>query len=320
MNREKGERVDDQPHVSVIMANYNYGRYLGDAINSVIEQTYPRIEIIVVDDGSTDDSREILMSYGDQIHTIFKSNGGQGSCFNTGFAASSGAIICFLDADELFCPSKVSELFGIFQCHKYIGSCFHEISGFGDSGGSFPLGKMTRSGELDFRSDARKGRMPFIPTATSALSFRRSLLDQFLPVPEAQPIPIAEDNYLKWADLALAPTYFLADALAQQRIHGANWYTDRKDQLVYARSQIAAAARTRKCFFRPLSRWANKVFAGRLGAYWRQSIKDPVLQELIDAYFSDTTWREEALIRAMAWYTRFGAKDRLRALLRYRPI
>ena len=179
---------------------------------------------------------------------------------------------------------------------------------------------MTRSGELDFRSDARKGRMPFIPTATSALSFRRSLLDQFLPVPEAQPIPIAEDNYLKWTALALAPTYFLADALAQQPIHGANWYTGRKDQLVYARSQIAAAARTRKCFFRPLSRWANKVFADGLGVYWSQGIKDPVLQGLIGAYFSDTSWRERALIRVMAWSTRFGVEDRLRALLRYRTI
>ena len=76
--------MDDQPLVSVIMANYNYGRYLREAVDSVMMQTYPKIEIIVVDDGSTDDSREILMSYDDQIQTIFKSNGGNATALNHG--------------------------------------------------------------------------------------------------------------------------------------------------------------------------------------------------------------------------------------------
>ena len=116
--------MDDQPHVSVIMANYNYGRYLGDAINSVIEQTYPRIEIIVVDDGSTDDSREILMSYGDQIHTIFKSNGGQGSCFIPVSPQVAEPSSAFLMQTNYFVPSKVSESSGFSNAINILDRAF----------------------------------------------------------------------------------------------------------------------------------------------------------------------------------------------------
>jgi glycosyltransferase involved in cell wall biosynthesis len=70
-----------QPLVSVIINNYNYGRFLGEAIDSVLNQTYQRTETIVVDDGSTDNSREIIAGYGDRIIPVLKANGGQNSGF-----------------------------------------------------------------------------------------------------------------------------------------------------------------------------------------------------------------------------------------------
>jgi glycosyltransferase involved in cell wall biosynthesis len=86
--------------VSVIIDNYNYARFLREAIDSALAQTYPHREIIVVDDGSTDDSRDIIRSYGDKIKPIFKENGGQASAFNAGWRQAGGDLILFLDSDD----------------------------------------------------------------------------------------------------------------------------------------------------------------------------------------------------------------------------
>ena len=85
------------PLVSVLINNYNYQQYLEQAIDSALAQDYVPIEIIVVDDGSTDDLRSIIGRYGSKIRAVFKSNGGQASAFNAGVNASRGDILCFLD-------------------------------------------------------------------------------------------------------------------------------------------------------------------------------------------------------------------------------
>ena len=78
------------PCVSIIINNYNYGRFLHSAIDSAIKQIYAHTELIVVDDGSTDDSRDIISSYGSKITPVFKPNGGQASALNAGFAVCRG--------------------------------------------------------------------------------------------------------------------------------------------------------------------------------------------------------------------------------------
>ena len=94
---------------SIIINNYNYGRFLNEAIDSALRQTYPNTEVIVVDDGSTDDSRERIESYGDQIIAVLKENGGQTSTFNTGFRMSQGGVIIFLDSDDALLPTAVAK-------------------------------------------------------------------------------------------------------------------------------------------------------------------------------------------------------------------
>ena len=91
--------------VSIIISNYNYARYLNAAIESAIAQSYQNFEIIVVDDGSKDNSQEVILElqkkYPNKIKAIFQENQGQGGAFNTAFQASSGEIIAFLDADDV---------------------------------------------------------------------------------------------------------------------------------------------------------------------------------------------------------------------------
>ncbi|MFM8008204.1 MAG: glycosyltransferase family 2 protein, partial [Dolichospermum sp.] len=104
-----------QLFVSMIINNYNYDRFLTEAINSAINQTYPHTEIIVVDDGSTDNSRNIIARYGQRIIPIFQENGKQAAAFNSGFAKSQGDIIIFLDADDYLFPNAVEKIVAVWK-------------------------------------------------------------------------------------------------------------------------------------------------------------------------------------------------------------
>ena len=92
---------------SVIITSFNYERYLAQAIDSALAQTWPAVEVIVVDDGSTDGSPTIIERYGPRVHAVFKSNGGQGSALNVGFASSRGEIVLFVDSDDALLPHAV---------------------------------------------------------------------------------------------------------------------------------------------------------------------------------------------------------------------
>ncbi len=86
--------------VSVVIPTYNYGCFIGEAIESVLEQTFPVFEIIVVDDGSTDNIEEIVAIFGGKVKYIKQKNGGVGLARNTGVKNSSAEFIAFLDADD----------------------------------------------------------------------------------------------------------------------------------------------------------------------------------------------------------------------------
>lgn len=93
--------------VSTIIPTYNRSRIVVEAIDSILSQTYGNIEIIVVDDGSTDDTLERLRQYGDRIRVLSQQNAGPGIARNRGIAAARGELIAFLDSDDLWLPSKI---------------------------------------------------------------------------------------------------------------------------------------------------------------------------------------------------------------------
>jgi glycosyltransferase involved in cell wall biosynthesis len=225
---------------SIIINNYNYGGFVSDAIESALAQTYTNCEVIVVDDGSHDNSREVISRFGSRIKAVFKSNGGQSSAFNAGFAESSGDVICFLDSDDVFLPTKVERVMdGMAACPQ--GWCFHHIQ-WTDTvlKPIFTSPIPYSTGRYDFRSALIEGKCRFAPPATSGLAFARTLLDQIMPIPEV--ITITSDNYLKLSSLALEPGYFIAEQYALQRIHGENAYTGRKDEMMRANVDLSIAS------------------------------------------------------------------------------
>lgn len=102
--------------VSIVLNNHNYGRFLGQAIDSALAQTYRPIEVIVCDDASTDDSWAVIERYGDRISALrLAHNGGQAAAMNAGFAASRGAFVLFLDSDDLLDPATVATCLPLFE-------------------------------------------------------------------------------------------------------------------------------------------------------------------------------------------------------------
>src|SRR5207237_2508756 len=107
--------MNESPLASIIISSYNYAAYLRQAIDSALAQTYPRVEVIVVDDGSRDGSSEIIGSYGTQIRSLLKANGGQASAWNVGVALSRGQVICFLDSDDALLPTALEKAVSAFR-------------------------------------------------------------------------------------------------------------------------------------------------------------------------------------------------------------
>src|SRR5580700_7680296 len=118
------EPLPERPLVSILISNYKYAAYLNDAIDSSLQQTYDRFEVIICDDGSTDASPRILQQYqllDPRIRVLLQPNGGQSLALNAAFGESKGEIICLLDADDVFMPDKLQRLVSAFAAAPEAG-------------------------------------------------------------------------------------------------------------------------------------------------------------------------------------------------------
>ncbi|HBV85236.1 MAG TPA: glycosyl transferase family 2 [Desulfosporosinus sp.] len=103
------------PKVSVVIPTYNHSRYLTHALESVINQSYANLEVIVIDDGSTDGTADVIKPYRSKINYIYKENGGTPSALNLGLSTASGKYICWLSADDAFLEDKVAKQVGLME-------------------------------------------------------------------------------------------------------------------------------------------------------------------------------------------------------------
>lgn len=118
------------PLVSVLIANYNYGKYIDQAIESVIRQTYDYLEVIICDDGSTDHSMEIVQKYArfdPRIKFVTQNNSGQSVALNNAFSNSRGEIIAILDSDDIWMPQKIETCLKIFRKNPSAGLVHHPM-------------------------------------------------------------------------------------------------------------------------------------------------------------------------------------------------
>ncbi len=220
--------LPEQPLVSIIITNHNYAPFLPLAIESALGQTYPRTEVVVVDDGSTDTSHQIIASYQDRIIPVLKGNGGQGSGFNAGYATSRGDLVTFLDADDVFRPEKLANVIAAWRAQPDASVIYHQLQGIDAQGRVLwrgkPWPKVMLRGNIRTRVEQSGGWWPW--PVTSGLSFPRAFLEQVLPISEAE-FPNRADSYLAGLAPFLGPVVGIPEPLAWYRVHkisGSNRY------------------------------------------------------------------------------------------------
>ena len=116
--------------VTAVIPVYNGQRYLGEAIDSALAQDYDAMEVLVIDDGSTDGSAEIARSYGDRIRYHYQPNGGLSAAQNAGVAGARGKFIAYLDCDDLWVPGKTSLQMDVFQNKPETDMVFGHVEQF----------------------------------------------------------------------------------------------------------------------------------------------------------------------------------------------
>jgi glycosyltransferase involved in cell wall biosynthesis len=167
--------------LSIIIDNYNYANYVGAAIDSALAVDWPDKEIIVADDGSTDNSREVILAYGSRIIPLFLSNGGQNSACNAAFERSSGDIINFLDADDILFPSVADTLRSAWydRVSKVQWSLVLTDKNLTPLGRCFPTYRQEPTPEWVRQMLARTAHYPF----SLGGAWARSFLRQVFPLP-----------------------------------------------------------------------------------------------------------------------------------------
>jgi len=235
--------------ISVLIDTYNYGRYIEQAIESVLDQDFPAAEreILVVDDGSTDDTPDRVRKYCTAIRYLRKTNGGQASAFNYGLERARGEIVALLDADDYWLPGKLRRLAEVFERHPEAGMVYHQLRYRYEKEGRVEDGAGPLISGFLPANMADLLRYECFPT--SFLAFRRSVLKVLLPIPEE--LTIMADAYLSRLVLFLAPIVSLPEFLAMYRLHGTNLFlsagpVERAREEVRARSTMALARSGRR--------------------------------------------------------------------------
>jgi hypothetical protein len=210
------------PRVSIVVTNHNYEEFLENALVSALEQRGPEVEVIVVDDGSTDSSREVIARFADRVRPCFQENQGQTGALNTGFAASTGDVILILDADDELAPGTAAAVAAAFAAHPEAGRVMFRLAVVDRDGrptGALvpPLGVPlahgdVRSAVLSFPDDLA------LPPGNAFASW---LLERLMPL-QVREDPTGADLLLHALTPLLAPVVALDQVGGHYRLHDRN--------------------------------------------------------------------------------------------------
>ena len=237
------------PSVDIVVTNHNYGRFLPEAIESACGQTHPEVSVVVVDDGSSDDSREVLRRYEDRVEVVLKEQGGQASALNAGIERCRGEVLLVLDADDVLLPHAAERVAAAFAADPRLAKVQFPMAivdaegnptGAVKPGGHLraPVGDQRRA-ELAFPFD-----LPWLPGGGTG--FRTEAVRRILPIPAADYPRSGADWYLVHLAALLGEAALLEEVCASYRVHGGNAYELEADEidLDHVREAILFAAAT----------------------------------------------------------------------------
>ena len=213
-----------EPRITALINTHNYGRFVGEAIESVLAQEAPtgEMEVLVVDDGSTDETPEVVKRYAERVRYVRQENGGQASALNRGFAEARGEIVATLDGDDLWLPGKVGRVLEEFARQPDAGMVYHPMEHWDVQRNA--MEKDTHFPAVSGNVPAmRDGLLRYGDLSTSGLAFRKGAVEKLLPIPER--LRILADSYLGYLIIFVAPVAAVREHLTRYRIHGGNQFS-----------------------------------------------------------------------------------------------
>jgi glycosyltransferase involved in cell wall biosynthesis len=232
------ETMSRKPYVTALIDTYNQERFIAEAIESVLAQDFPasEMEILVVDDGSTDGTREQVLRFGERVRYIRKENGGQASALNRGFEEARGEMVAMLDGDDVWLPTKVSRVAAEFEqepdavvvCHPCVtwhsdeelemeDQTFHPIRGM------MPL--------------AQEDLLRYGDYGTWGMTLRREAAGELFPIPEN--LHIYADSYIVLLAVFAGKVVGVKECLTKYRYHASNLASFRQPDATKAKRRWA---------------------------------------------------------------------------------
>ncbi len=238
-----------RPVVSILIDTYNHEQFIEQAIVSVLEQEIspPEMEVLVVDDGSTDSTAAIVRKFLPRVRYLRKENGGQASAFNFGIPETQGEIVAFLDGDDWWAKDKLRLVLDAFANNPEVGAVGHGY--YEVDSASRPINIVVP--DRDYRLDYHELAMARLISqmgcflGTSRFTARRDVLRKILPVPED--LVVEADEYMFTLAPAIAPVVILSRPLFHYRLHDSNLFMINDDdpvKLLRKRKVLEALLRT----------------------------------------------------------------------------
>jgi hypothetical protein len=209
------------PTVSVVVATYNFERFLARALDSVFAQDYPAdaIEVIVVDDGSTDGTPALMEAYAGRVTYIRKANGGHLSTFDRGIGEATGEYIALLDGDDEWLPHKLRAQVDLLEARPELGLAHGDMRVVDEHGALLAESFFAQSGLRNVDGDLLAQLMRFNVVTTSALLVRASLRDRFHPIPGWARV---QDWWISLRTAEVAGIGCVHEPIVNYRRHGKN--------------------------------------------------------------------------------------------------
>lgn len=264
--------------LSIVVSSYNYGRYLRQAIDSALDQACDHLQVIVVDDGSTDDSLDIIKSYEGRIQALFQQNQGQVASCTAGLQLCRYDIVIFLDSDDFLWPSAAAEIMAVWTAKTV--KVQYALQAIGSDGNhvhtvfpKYPHGLTPGTIRAEL---FRAGVYP--ATTTSGTCFNRHFLNQVMPIPKAYDCDI--DDALNVAAPLYGDVITLRKTLGCYRVHDRN--TSAHAELTAARfERYAKDSEERHRYLRDSCRELGVEIGGDLIkndlAFWENKLAAAVL-------------------------------------------
>jgi glycosyltransferase involved in cell wall biosynthesis len=208
--------LSQEPLISVVIPAYNAERYIRQAIESVLAQTYSRLEVLVVDDGSTDGTADLVRAFAPTVRYIRRENGRQAAARNTGIRAATGEIVAFLDADDVWRPEKIEKQLALLRQQPELGLVYCSMIEIDPEGRELAVRRPGMRGQptcaiLLGQAGGGSGSTAIVP---------RRVLDKVGLFDEA--LPPCEDTEFLWRMSCDFPIDFVDEPLVGYRLHPGN--------------------------------------------------------------------------------------------------